>query len=99
LRERCTKAKDGRKMNIGVHDQIKRAHRVKATEPEFQSVYRQHRPMVERSIAWMTRDARRVPYRGVVKNNNWWATRAAGINLKRRLNLGLVTQNGTWVTA
>ena len=99
LRERCTKAHDGRKMNIGVHDQIKRAHRVKATEPEFQSVYRQHRPMVERSIAWMTRDARRVPYRGVVKNNTWWATRAAGINLKRLLNLGLATQNGTWVTA
>jgi IS5 family transposase len=99
LRERCTKAKDGRKMIIGVHDQIKRAHRVKATEPEFQSVYRQHRPMVERSIAWMTRDARRVPYRGVVKNNAWWATRAAGINLKRLLNLGLGPQNGTWATA
>ena len=55
--------------------------------------------MVERSIAWMTRDARRVPYRGVIKNNAWWATRAAGINLKRLLNLGLVLENGTWATA
>ena len=51
LRERCTKAKDGRKMIIGVHDPIKRAHRVKATEPDSQAVYRQHRAMVERSIA------------------------------------------------
>lgn len=53
--------------------------------------------MVERSIAWMTRGARRVPYRGVVKNNAWWVNRAAGINLKRLLNLGLSSQNGNWV--
>lgn len=38
-------------MTIGVHDQIKREHRVRATEADFQAVYRQHRPMVERSIA------------------------------------------------
>ena len=50
--------------------------------------------MVERSIAWMTRGARRVPYRGVVKNNAWWVNRAAAINLKRLLNLGLTNQNG-----
>jgi len=35
----------------------------------------------------------------VVKNNAWWATRAAGLNLKRLLNLGLVLENGTWATA
>jgi len=99
LAAQCTKSARGRKMIIGVHDQIKRTHRTRAKEPDFQDVYRQHRPMVERSIAWMTRDARRVPYRGVVKNNAWWATRAAGINLKRLLNLGLVRQNGTWATA
>lgn len=99
LAGRCTKAKDGRSMTIGVHDQIKREHRVRATEADFQAVYRQHRPMVERSIAWMTRGARRVPYRGVVKNNAWWNTRAAGINLKRLLNLGLTLENGTWATA
>ena len=86
-------------MIIGIHDQIKQTHRTRAKEPDFQDVYRQHRAMVERSIAWMTRDARRVPYRGVVKNNAWWATRAAGINLKRLLNLGLGPQNGTWATA
>lgn len=99
LAAQCTQSARGRRMTIGVHDQIKREHRVKAAEPEFQSVYRQHRPMVERSIAWMTRDARRVHYRGVVKNNAWWNTRAAGINLKRLLNLGLTLENGTWATA
>lgn len=31
--------------------------------------HRRHRPMVERSIAWLTRKCRRVPYRGVEKNN------------------------------
>lgn len=53
--------------------------------------------MVERTIAWMTRGARRVPYRGVAKNNAWWTTRAAAINLKRLLSLGLDTEEGTWV--
>ena len=52
--------------------------------------------MVERTIAWMTRGARRVPYRGVSKNNAWWTTRAAAINLKRLLTLGLSIEDGTW---
>lgn len=81
---------------IGVHDQIRRKHRIKAQDPTFQATYRRHRPMVERSIAWLTRGARRVPYRGVAKNNAWWNTRAAGINLKRLLNLGLTLQDGAW---
>lgn len=96
LTSQCTTAKNGKKMQIHPHDRLRREHRVRAAEPEFQADYRQHRPMVERSIAWMTRGARRVPYRGVVKNNAWWATRAAGINLKRLLNLGLTSQNGSW---
>jgi len=51
-------------------------------------------PWVARSIAWMVRGARRVPYRGVAKNNAWWVTRAAGINLKRLLTLGLTLEEG-----
>lgn len=98
LAERCTTSLKGRKIVVGPHDQIKRQHRVAAKDARFQTVYRQHRPMVERSIAWMTRGARRVPYRGVVKNNAWWNTRAAAINLKRLLTLGLTMQNGTWAT-
>lgn len=97
LMSQCTTAKNGRKMQIRPHDQVRREHRVRAADPVFQAVYRQHRPMVERSIAWMTRGARRVPYRGVTKNNAWWLNRAAAVNLKRFLRLGLTSQNGVWV--
>ena len=55
--------------------------------------------MVERSIAWLTRGARRVPYRGVTKNDAWLHHRAAGLNLRRLLNLGLTVQDGTWAIA
>ena len=51
-------------------------------------------PVVERSIASMTRGATRVPYRGVDKNNDWRAARASEISLKRLLNLGLTPENG-----
>ena len=44
LRERCTTSVSGRKMKIRAHDQIKREHRVRAKDPDFQAVYRQHRP-------------------------------------------------------
>jgi hypothetical protein len=71
----------------------------RATDPDFQAVYRRHRPMVERSIAWLTRGARRVPYRGVTKNDAWLHHRAAGLNLRRLLNLGLTVQDGTWAIA
>ena len=48
---------------------------------------RRHRPMIERSIAWLTRGARRVPYRGVDENHTWWTLRAASINLRTLLRL------------
>lgn len=96
LRAQCTTAAEGRALELTPHDQIKREHRARAKDPAFQADYRKHRPMVERSIGWMVRGSRRVPYRGVAKNNAWWATRAAGINLKRLLNLGLTLENGNW---
>ena len=99
LRAQCTTAARGRKITIDEHHRLKRDHRAAAAEPAFQAIYRQHRPMVERSIGWMTRGARRVPYRGVAKNNAWWALRAAGINLKRLLRLGLTRQEGAWSLA
>ena len=46
--------------------------------------------MVERSIAWLTRGNRPVPYRGIEKNNNWLHHRAAGLNLRRLLAMGLI---------
>lgn len=99
LRARCTTSARGRKLVIGEHDQIRREHRKRARDPQFQADYRRHRPMVERSIAWLTRGARRVPYRGVGKNNAWWTLRAASINLRTLLRLGLRLDHGTWATA
>jgi len=89
LRPRCTTAADGRKMTLQPHDALLRAHRARAAGPAFRAAYRRHRPMVERSIAWLTRGARRVPYRGVTANNHWLRLRAAAVNLRRLLALGL----------
>ena len=55
--------------------------------------------MVERSLAWLTRGNRRVPYRGVAKNDAWLHLRVAAIDLRRLLNLGLTGTDGTWTLA
>jgi IS5 family transposase len=99
LRARCTTSPRGRAVVIGEHDALQRAHRARAQDPDFQAVYRRHRPMVERSIAWLTRGHRRVPYRGVAKNDAWLHLRAAAINLRRLLNLGLTGTDGHWALA
>jgi hypothetical protein len=99
LRARCTTSPRGRTVLIGEHDALQRAHRDRASTQDFQNAYRQHRPMVERSIAWLTRGNRRVPYRGVAKNNAWLHLRAAAINLRRLIALGLTGTDGHWVLA
>jgi IS5 family transposase len=99
LRGRCTTSASGRTVQLGEHHQLQRQHRERAAEDAFQATYRQHRPMVERSIAWLTRGNRRVPYRGVEKNNNWLHHRVAALNLRRLLAMGLTVQDGTWVLA
>lgn len=55
--------------------------------------------MVEPTIAWLTRGNRRVPYRGVTKNNNWRHDRIAAINLRRLLALGLTHGPNGWAIA
>ena len=99
LRQRCTTATDGRSLNLHPQQALLRAHRARATDPEFQADYRRHRPMVERSLAWVTRGNRRVPYRGVIKNDAWLHLRVAAINLRRLLNLGLTGTPGHWALA
>lgn len=99
LRQRCTTSASGRTVLIGEHDQLQREHRKRAADDGFQAHYRQHRPMVERSIAWLTRGARRVPYRGVEKNNNWLHHRVAALNLRRLLAMGLTMIDGAWALA
>jgi hypothetical protein len=99
LRARCTTASRGRKLQVHPHDALQRAHRIRAADPDFQTTYRRHRPMVERSIAWLTRGHRRVPYRGVIKNDAWLHLRVAAINLRRLLVLGLHGIDNTWALA
>jgi hypothetical protein len=99
LAARCTTAKRGRKLTIHPHERLLRAARQAAREPDWQAEYRQHRPMVERSIAWLTRGYRKVRYRGVRNNDHWLHHRIAGLNLRRLLALGLTRHTGTWTLA
>ena len=99
LRSRCTTAKKGRTIELHPHDLLQRAHRARAAEDAFQTAYRQHRPMVERSIAWLTRSNRRVPYRGIERNNNWLHHRVAALNLRRLVRMGLTLDDGAWTLA
>jgi hypothetical protein len=100
LRQRCTSAKDGRTIQVHPHEDELRAARRRATTRSFQQSYRRWRPMVERSIAWLVADGcRRVPYRGIGRNDLWWSLRVAAVNLRRLLVLGLARHDGAWVLA
>jgi hypothetical protein len=100
LRQRCTTAKGGRTIHLHPHEDELRAARRRATTRSFQHSYRRWRPMVERSIAWLVADGcRRVPYRGIERNDLWWSVRVAAVNLRRLLALGLARQDGAWQLA
>ncbi len=97
LRAQCTTNKTGRSLSLHPQDATQRAHRVRARDPQFQVVYRRHRPMVERSIAWLVAGRnRRLRFRGIAANDQWLHHRVAGLNLRRLLNLGLTRTNGAW---
>lgn len=100
LRTRCTNAKDGRVLHISAHDSELVEARRAWTAAEFTDDYRQHRPMVERSISWLVgKHHRRVRYRGVETNQAQLALRVAAINLRRLVNLGLDHTGTTWAVA
>jgi IS5 family transposase len=101
LRKRCTTARDGRVIVLHPHHRHLAAARAQARTDDFDAVYRRWRPMVERSLAWLTRGTnRRLRYRGVERNQLWWSHRCAAVNLQRLLNLGLVVgDDGTWTIA
>jgi transposase len=103
LRARCTTAKGGRTLNLHPHDALLRQARSDwAGNDQLRAVYRQHRPMVERSIAWMIGPkgrCRGLRYRGITTNNAWLHRRMAALNLRRLLSLGLTRRNGTWALA
>lgn len=100
LRTRCTNAKDGRTVRLHPHDALLRqARRDWASRDHLRQAYRQHRPMVERSIAWLIGPngrCRKLRYRGVAANDLWLHTRIAALNLRRLINLGLTRHNNRW---
>lgn len=97
LRQRCTQSAAGKILTVNVHHDLLAAARSHATTANFIDPYRQHRPMVERSIAWLIRrGGRKVRYRGIARNRIGLAHRCAAINLRRLINLGLDWNNGTW---
>jgi Transposase DDE domain./Transposase domain (DUF772). len=101
LRERCTKAKAGRILTIRPHhDLLAAARHQAATDPHWRADYRRWRPPVERAVAWIVhRGNRRLRYRGTIKNDTWLHTRAAALNLRRLINLGLTRTIDTWTLA
>jgi Transposase DDE domain len=98
LRERCTKAKTGRILTIRPHHDLQAAARDQAaTDPVWRDDYRRWRPPVERALAWLVQHGNRRPrYRGTLANDAWLHTRAAALNLRRLINLGLTRTNNTW---
>ncbi|MGH3675586.1 MAG: IS1182 family transposase [Mycobacterium sp.] len=99
LRARCTRSRKGKKLKVGAHDARQRAARHAADDPRWLAEYRQHRPMVERTIAWLTRGNRRLRYRGVIKNDHWLHHRAAALNLRRLVTMGLNHTGTNWAIA
>ncbi|MEU6799025.1 IS1182 family transposase [Nonomuraea wenchangensis] len=101
LRERCTTAKTGRVVTIRPHHDLQAAARHQAaTDLAWQDDYRRWRPMAERAVAWLVaRGNRRLRYRGTAANDRWLHHRAAALNLRRLINLGLTHTSGTWTLA
>ena len=101
LRRRCTTAKAGRVVVLHPHHRHLVAARAQARTEDFDTVYRRWRPMVERTLAWLTRGTnRKLRYRGVERNQLWWSHRCAAVNLQRLVTLGLVAgDNGGWAIA
>jgi hypothetical protein len=82
------------------HDLQAAARRQAATDPAWQDAYRRWRPPVERAVAWIVAGGnRRLRYLGAIKNNAWLHTRAAALNLRTLINLGLTRANGHWTIA
>jgi IS5 family transposase len=95
LRQQCTRAGKGKVLSIHQHHALLAAARAHARTDAFIGPYRQHRPMVERSIAWLIRrGGRKVRYRGIARNQIGFSHRCAAINLRRLINLGVEWDNG-----
>jgi IS5 family transposase len=99
-RERCTTNKAGRTLRVRDHDAVLVEARRAWADGDFADDYRQWRPMVERSIAWLVAHGhRRVRYRGIDRNQQGLSLRVAALNLRRLINLGLDHNGRRWTLA
>jgi Transposase DDE domain len=101
LRFMCTKARKGRVIVVHPQHRLLAAARRQATTDAFADEYRRYRPMVERTLAWLTRGTnRKLRYRGIERNRLGWSHRCAAVNLARLITLGLTaTPQGGWAVA
>ncbi|PRX44419.1 DDE family transposase [Nonomuraea fuscirosea] len=101
LHERCTTATTGHVMTIRPHHDLQAAARHQAAHDlAWQDDYRRRRAMEERAVAWLVgRGNRRLRYCGTAANDRWLHHRAAALNLRRLINLGLTHTSGTWTIA
>ena len=92
-------AERGRTITVDKHHDRRAANKPRWAKEETQNTYRNLRPSAERTIAWLTRhNPRRVPYRGIIPNQQWPTTPTAAINLQRLINLGLTHTTTGWAT-
>jgi hypothetical protein len=84
-----------------LHEELLRAARAQARTPELKQAH-PTRSTVERIIAWTaTRNGRRITLRyiGVTKNDAWFRTRCAAINLRTLTTRGVTRHNSAWALA
>jgi len=103
LASACSKAKDGRRIRIGIYEaELVRARTTQA-DPGWRAEYRATRPKVERKIGHLMRrrhGGRRARVRGQTKVAADFSLLAAAVNLARFGVLGLTRVSGPrWVVA
>ncbi len=102
LRARCTTAKDGRVISVGVHEALLQEARRTQTDPTWQADYKSTRPKVERKQAHCMRrrhGGRRARVRGKVRVDQDFKLLAAAGNFARLAVLGVASTAGTWAAA
>jgi Transposase DDE domain len=80
---------------------LRQARRDRAVRDDLRDNYRQHRPLVERSIAWLIgprNRCRQLRHRGTAKGSQRLHLRMAGLNLRRMISLELRPRaGGGWI--
>ena len=102
LRAQCTKARDGRSITVGVHEQRLTDARAAQQDPDWQADYRATRPKVERKLGHLMHrkhGGRRARMRGKTKIDADFNLLAAAHNLARLAVLGIRSTTSGWATA